>query len=175
MYVAREIVTLHGGEVCVEESKKNGARLSVTLPPPQHTESDPKATDENANKLPRVLVIDDDFSIRRLLNFVLEDEGYIVDSAVEGEAALERIRQQHPDLILLDMKMPGMDGWEFVRRYRELYDHQAPIMVFTAAQSAAERGAEVQAEDYIAKPFDLNDLIDRVTSILRDHVTIERI
>ncbi|HEX3721257.1 MAG TPA: response regulator [Nitrolancea sp.] len=175
LYVAREIVALHGGEVCVEESEKNGARLTVTLQPPPFTESDSGPIAENADSLPRILVIDDDFSIRRLLSFVLEDEGYIVDSAVEGEAALERIRQQHPDLILLDMKMPGMDGWQFVRRYRELYDHQAPIMVFTAAQSAAERGAEVQAEDYIAKPFDLNDLIDRVTAILRDHVTIERV
>jgi DNA-binding response OmpR family regulator len=113
----------------------------------------------------RVLVVDDEPNIRQVLVYVLEDEGYRVEEAQDGEAALELIRRQHPDVIILDMKMPGMDGWQFVRRYRELYDHQAPIIVLTAAQDAAKRGADVSADSYVPKPFDLDVLIERVSSI----------
>src|SRR4249919_1217256 len=109
--------------------------------------------------MPRVLVIDDDPSIRQVVGFVLTDEGYLVDEAPDGEVALEAIGRQHPDVILLDMKMPVMDGWEFARRYRELYNHRAPIVVVTAAQDAAQRGADVGADDFLAKPFDLDALV----------------
>ncbi len=115
----------------------------------------------------RVLVIDDERDIRQVLVYVLEDEGYQVDEAPDGEAALELIERQHPDVIILDMKMPGMDGWEFVRRYRERYDHQAPIIVLTAAQDAARRGADVSADGYVPKPFDLDVLTERVSAIVR--------
>jgi DNA-binding response OmpR family regulator len=64
------------------------------------------------------------------------------------------------------MKMPGMDGWEFVRRYRELYGHRAPIIVLTAAPDAAQRGADVSADSYVPKPFDLDVLLECVSSIL---------
>ncbi len=99
----------------------------------------------------------------------MSDEGYLVDEASDGERALEAIARHHPDLILLDMKMPVMDGWEFARRYRERYDHRAPIVVVTAATDAARRGADVEADDFLAKPFDLDDLIDRVGATMRSH------
>lgn len=114
----------------------------------------------------RVLVIDDDPSIRRVVGFVLSDEGYEVAEAAEGGAALAEIERAHPDLILVDMKMPGMDGWEFVARYRERYGRRAPIVVLTAAQDAARRGAAVDAEGYVAKPFDLDELAERVAAVL---------
>jgi PAS domain S-box-containing protein len=173
LYVVRGIVEMHGGEVRIEETGMDGARFTVMLPPSgNETRVDP--THDNQNDVPRVLVVDDDSSIRRLLGFVLEDEGFVVDSAVEGQAALDLIDRQHPDLILLDMKMPGMDGWEFVRHYRELYGHRAPIIVFTAAQNASQRGADVDADDYIAKPFDLTALIDHVTSIVGKNKAAKR-
>jgi len=113
----------------------------------------------------RVLVIDDDTSIRQLVAYALGDEGYEVEQASDGRAALELIDRQHPDIILLDMKMPGMDGWEFAKVYRELYDQQAPIIVITAAKDAAQRGSNVEAQSYLSKPFDLDALIGRVSTV----------
>ena len=117
--------------------------------------------------MPRILVIDDDPSIRQVVDYALTDEGYEVDLAPNGEAALAAIARQHPDVILLDMKMPVMDGWEFARRYRERYDHRAPIVAVTAAQDAAQRGADVGAEDYLAKPFDLAALVECIAVVIR--------
>lgn len=113
----------------------------------------------------RVLVIDDDTSIRQVIAYALADEGYQVDEASDGEAALDLVERQHPDIILLDMKMPGMDGWQFARLYRERYGHQAPIIVLTAAQDAAQRGWDVDAESYVSKPFELEVLVASVTAI----------
>lgn len=115
----------------------------------------------------RVLVIDDDPAIRQVIAYTLADEGYQVDAACDGQAALDLLEQRHPDVILLDMKMPGMDGWTFIRRYRERYDHRAPIVVLTAAHDAAQRRAEVGAESHVAKPFDLDVLIERVALLSR--------
>ena len=65
-----------------------------------------------------------------------------------------------PDLIVLDMRMPIMDGWEFARRYRELPGPHAPIIVFTAARDAGERASEIAADAYLSKPVSLDDLLD---------------
>ena len=114
-----------------------------------------------------VLVIDDDPAIRQVVTLTLADEGYKVETAADGRAGLALIAREHPDVILVDMKMPAMDGWEFVRIYRERYDHQAPIIVFTAARDAAQRGAAVNAESYLAKPFDLDTLLERVAALVK--------
>ena len=165
-----EIVESHGGEVQIEDTDMNGARFSV-MPQLTAEATSIELAPVNQSGPPRVLVVDDDSSIRRLLGYVLKDEGFAVKSAVEGNAALDLIDRQHPDLILLDMKMPGMDGWEFVQHYRERCGHRTPIIVFTAAQNASQRGADVDADDYIAKPFDLNALVDRVTAMVRNGTT----
>lgn len=115
----------------------------------------------------RVLVIDDDPSIRQVIAYALADEGYQVDEASDGEAALDLVGRQHPDIILLDMKMPGMDGWQFARLYREQYGHQAPIIVLTAAQDASQRGWDVSAESYVAKPFEIEVLVAQVSAIAK--------
>jgi two-component system, OmpR family, response regulator len=115
----------------------------------------------------RVLVIDDDPSIRQMVAYVLGDAGYHVTEASDGWAALELIGRQHPDLILLDMKMPGMDGWDFVQRYHTRYGEGVPIIVLTAALDAAQRGADVNAAAYVAKPFDLDVLVERVSALAR--------
>ncbi len=115
----------------------------------------------------RVLIVDDDATIRQMVAMVLDDEGYAVDQASDGEHALEVIEDESPDVILLDMKMPGMDGWEFSRRYRERYDDRAPIIVFTAARDAAKRGADIGAETVLSKPFDLDELVQTVETVLR--------
>jgi len=112
----------------------------------------------------RVLVVDDDPAIRRVIAYALSDEGHRVSEAEEGGAALLAIAREHPDIILLDMKMPGVDGWEFARRYRERYGEQAAIIVVTAAQDAAQRSAEIAADGFLAKPFDLDTLTERVAA-----------
>jgi two-component system chemotaxis response regulator CheY len=116
----------------------------------------------------RVLVIDDDPSIRQVVTYVLTDEGHEVAEAADGAAALAAIARQHPDVILLDMKMPGLDGWAFVERYRARYGRRAPIVVLTAAQDAARRAAEVEAEAHLAKPFDLDAVIELVAAFARE-------
>lgn len=113
----------------------------------------------------RVLVVDDEPDIRQVLAYVLGDEGYEVYEASDGHTALELIDREHPDIIILDMKMPGMDGWNFVRQYRERHDHRAAIIVLTAAQDAARRGADVDADGYVSKPFDLDVLVERVAAM----------
>lgn len=114
----------------------------------------------------RILVIDDDSSIRQVIAYALGDEGYQVDEASDGEAALESVGRRHPDLILLDMKMPGVDGWEFARLYRERYERLAPIIVLTAARDAAQRAADVNAVSYVPKPFDLDALLERISAVM---------
>lgn len=114
----------------------------------------------------RILVIEDDPAIRQVITYALSDEGYVVKEAANGRAALALVERQHPDLIILDMRMPEMDGWEFAQRYRARYAHRVPIIVLTAARDAAQRGGEIEAEGYVAKPFDLDDLVRQVTAIV---------
>jgi CheY-like chemotaxis protein len=106
----------------------------------------------------RVLVVDDDESIRELVEMALSSEGHHVTTASNGAAALEAIAISPPDVILLDMKMPVMDGWAFARAYRAAPGHHAPIVVVTAARDAASRAAEVAADGHLPKPFDLDQL-----------------
>jgi two-component system chemotaxis response regulator CheY len=107
----------------------------------------------------RLLVIDDDATIREMLDMVLTSEGYEVISAAHGAAGLAMLDRMRPHVILLDMKMPIMDGWEFLRRYRQRSDQSIPIVVLTAAQDDKRRAADVGAAAYLAKPFAIDDLI----------------
>ena len=117
-----------------------------------------------------MLVVEDDEAIRRLVSMTLFEHGYEVLSAANGAVALERVREHQPDVILLDMNMPIMDGWEFSRRYRELnvpapgvrQAAVAPVIVMTAAVAAQARAEQIGADDYVAKPFDLDELIEVV-------------
>ena len=112
---------------------------------------------------PRILVVDDDTSIRSFVEMALDSEGYVVSTATNGAQALAVTDQVQPDLILLDMRMPIMDGWTFARRYREKSSEpKAPIVVITAATDAGERAAEIQADGYLGKPFDLDELLGLV-------------
>lgn len=116
---------------------------------------------------PRVLVVDDDDSIRQIVSLLLSDEGYEVLAVAHGRAALAAIERYFvPDVILLDLRMPVMDGWEFARRYREQPSNQAPIIVFAAGLNPAEESAHLGAAGVVAKPFDVDDLLRAVRSLL---------
>jgi CheY-like chemotaxis protein len=106
--------------------------------------------------------VDDDETILSTVEFLLTDEGYPVVVAANGQEALTQIAAQAPCLILLDMKMPVMDGWAFASAYRGAPGPHAPIIVMTAAHDSRQRAAEIAADDVIAKPFDVNHLLDLV-------------
>ncbi len=106
-----------------------------------------------------ILVVDDDEIILSTVEFLLVDEGYSVLLASNGQEALACVEQQPPSLILLDMKMPIMDGWAFAAAYRSQPGPHAPIIVMTAAHEPADRARAVAAESYIAKPFDIDQLL----------------
>ena len=112
----------------------------------------------------RVLVVDDDASIRQFLHMALTDRGYHVVTAEHGRAALEAIAEAPPSLVLLDMRMPMMDGWSFAAAYRALPGPRAPVIVLTAARDAAAYASQIQADAFLAKPFTLSDLFRLVTT-----------
>ena len=106
-----------------------------------------------------VLVIEDDPDLLALLEMILQDAGHTVRTAPEGGAALSRVAEEMPGVILLDMRMPGMNGWEFAREFRARYGHACPIIVVTAAENARGRAEEIGAEGWLSKPFDLEDVL----------------
>lgn len=106
-----------------------------------------------------VLVVDDDRDLLDLMAFVLSAEKFAVKTAGDGREALGAVEQEMPDLILLDMKMPVMNGWEFAAEFQRLYDKRAPIVVVTAAENAERRAEEIGATGWISKPFDVSQLI----------------
>lgn len=114
-----------------------------------------------------ILVVDDDPDIRELLSLLLEQAGYRVVRARDGAEALERVGREMPGLILLDMTMPRMDGWQFAREFRQRHGGSVPIAVVTAAQDARRRAREVGAEGYLGKPFDLEAVLSLVARLLR--------
>jgi CheY-like chemotaxis protein len=109
-----------------------------------------------------ILVVDDDHAIREFIRLGLEDVGYEVVVATDGAEALEAIRQRQPRLILLDMRMPGMNGWEFAEQYRGALSPQAPIVMMTAGRDAQAKASEIGAAGWLGKPFDLDQLVTTV-------------
>jgi len=115
-----------------------------------------------------ILLVDDDPGLTSALRRTLAYEGYHVSVAPNGESALARIRQQPPDLILLDLMLPGIDGLEICRRLRSAGE-QMGILMLTARDSVADRvsGLEIGADDYLIKPFASEELLARIKALLR--------
>lgn len=113
---------------------------------------------------PLLLVVDDDADLRAFLALALRGAGYRVEEAWNGEVALSAIRVERPALILLDMRMPVMDGWAFCAALRAEDPAPPPIVVMTAAADPAKRAAEVRADGWLPKPFEYRTLIDIVAS-----------
>jgi DNA-binding response OmpR family regulator len=115
----------------------------------------------------KILVVDDKAELRKLLKSYLAEEGYEVVSAADGQEALFAARHEKPDLILLDLMMPEMGGFEFMRSYRRSSD--TPIIVLTARLEENEKvlGLELGADDYVTKPFSMRELAARVRAVLR--------
>ncbi len=114
-----------------------------------------------------ILVVDDTASLRRMMQSYLTQEGFHVVTAADGQEALMVARQEQPDLILLDLMMPNMGGYEFIRAYNK--DGHAPIIVLTAKLEESDKvlGLELGADDYVTKPFSPRELTARVRAVLR--------
>jgi DNA-binding response OmpR family regulator len=115
----------------------------------------------------RVLVIDDDGDVRALVVGLLERAGYEVNEASDGRDGLRAVFSDRPDLVLLDVTMPGLDGWGTLERIRELTD--VPVLMVTARSDELEkvRGLKAGADDYLTKPFGRQELLARVEALLR--------
>ncbi len=115
----------------------------------------------------KILVVDDEKPISDIVKFNLTKEGYEVHTAYDGEEALEKVTEVEPDLILLDLMLPKMDGLEVAREVRKNYD--MPIIMVTAKDSEIDKvlGLELGADDYVTKPFSNRELIARVKANLR--------
>lgn len=114
-----------------------------------------------------ILVVDDDLNLRRMVRVYLEQEGYRVVEAANGRDALFTARYEKPDLVLLDLMMPEMGGYEFIRHFTQESD--APIIVLTAKLEESDKvvGLELGADDYVTKPFGVQELIARIRAVLR--------
>lgn len=114
-----------------------------------------------------ILVVDDKANVRTLVRDYLTEEGFHVSTADSGQNALYAARHDKPDLILLDIMMPEMDGYEFIRVYRKEAD--TPVILLTAKLEESDKviGLELGADDYVTKPFGMRELVARINTVLR--------
>jgi len=115
----------------------------------------------------RILIVEDDPAILKVLQRGLSYEGYLVDIATDGRTGLNLARDHHPDLVILDWMLPGMDGLEVCRRLRT--GGSLPILMLTAKDTVQDRvqGLDAGADDYLVKPFNLDELLARMRALLR--------
>lgn len=115
----------------------------------------------------KILVVDDEPKIVEMLRGYLRQSGFAVIEAFDGKQALDRFKMEHPDLVILDLMLPEIDGLEVARTIRKTSD--TPIIMLTARTEALDRvlGLEIGADDYVPKPFDVRELVARVRAVLR--------
>ena len=115
----------------------------------------------------KILVVDDDLNICELLKLYLENDGYVVYTANDGKQAVDMFKNKTPDLVLLDIMLPKMDGWQVCREIRKTSG--VPIIMLTAKGETIDKvlGLELGADDYVVKPFDTKEVMARVKAVLR--------
>jgi two-component system, OmpR family, KDP operon response regulator KdpE len=120
-----------------------------------------------------ILVVDDEPQIRRVLRATLSSHGYVIREVKSGEEALEALREERPDLILLDVNMPGMGGIEAAREIRSMCD--APIIMLTVRSAERDKvlALDAGADDYVTKPFGIEELLARIRAALRRHAPVD--
>ncbi len=119
----------------------------------------------------KILIVDDDINICELLRLYLEKDGFQPEIVTDGLAALEAFNSFKPDLVLLDIMLPGLDGWQICREIRKT--SQTPIIMITAKGETFDKvlGLELGADDYITKPFETKEVIARIKAVLRRSVS----
>jgi len=125
----------------------------------------------------KVLIVEDEHDLVRLIRYNLEKEGFRVSSVTDGSLVMAELRREEPDVLVLDLMLPGMDGLEICRQVRR-HDRYAgiPILMLTARSGEADRvvGLELGADDYVTKPFSMRELVARIRALLRRHEAIPR-
>ena len=119
------------------------------------------------NSPARILIVDDEPSITEFVSYAMQKEGYQTETASDGEEALRKIEEQHFDLFILDIMLPGIDGYELCRRIRARMS--TPILFLSARDTELNKvvGLELGADDYLAKPFGVRELLARTRALLR--------
>ena len=114
-----------------------------------------------------ILLVDDDPNIRQLVRLYLEKEGFDVTEADRGDTALKEFKAAPPNLMLLDVMLPGMDGWQVCREVHKVSN--IPIIMLTAKDETFDKvlGLELGADDYVVKPFDAKELVARIKAVIR--------
>lgn len=114
-----------------------------------------------------IMVVDDQSSVRQLLQDYLTEQGFRVVSAADGQTALYMARHEQPDLVLLDVMMPKMDGYQFLRQFR--LERRTPVIIVTAREDETDAvlGLDLGADDYVTKPFRMRELLARIRAVLR--------
>lgn len=120
-----------------------------------------------------ILVIDDDKNILEIVKLYLNKEGYAVKTGERGDTALELFREAKPDLVVLDVMLPGMDGWAVLNQIRE--ESETPVIMLTAKGDTLDRvqGLDLGADDYMVKPFDAKELLARIKAVMRRAIGTE--
>lgn len=170
--ICKALVEAHGGQIGVGEASGGGAEVWFTIPAVPGAEV-PGIVGHQEGLVHRsggtlhVLVIDDDPALRRMLDRSLSDAGYAVQTAIEAQSALDAIATNPPDLILLDLMLPGIDGFDLCQQLREWTN--VPIIMLTARASEQDivRGIQLGADDYLTKPFYMSELLVRMEAVLR--------
>ncbi len=118
--------------------------------------------------MPTILIVEDEHAVARGIEYALQQEGYTVALARSGEDGLEAAVSQAPDLVVLDVRLPGIDGFEVLRRMRAA-GSKAPVLMLTARDDEVDKviGLELGADDYVTKPFGLRELLSRIKALLR--------
>jgi signal transduction histidine kinase len=158
LFVSHEIVAQHGGRFEVQSELGKGSTFAFRLP----------LADQQRQRARRtILLVDDDEEILAATGHVLREWGYAVEEARDGAAALEQVQQKRPDLMLVDLMMPVMDGWTLIGKLRkDKLAEGVPIAVFSADRQARERAEELKADATLRKPFELDELQGLVERLL---------
>ncbi|HWH31192.1 MAG TPA: response regulator, partial [Egibacteraceae bacterium] len=117
--------------------------------------------------MPKLMIVEDEPPLREALVYALESEGFAVVACDRGDTAVERFERERPDLVLLDVMLPGLSGVEVCKRIR--LTHATPIIMLTARDTEIDTvvGLEVGADDYVTKPFSVRELVARIRAVLR--------
>jgi len=150
--------------VSVKKQKRYCKPVEVIMIESKMSQSE---TDEKKDKIYNILAVDDETQVTLVLKRVLEQEGYIVTTSNDGYAALATVIDSPPDLVILDINMPGINGYQVLRRIRE--EHDIPVIMLSANQDVSyiDNTIGLGADDYIRKPFHLRELSARVKAKLR--------
>jgi DNA-binding response OmpR family regulator/anti-sigma regulatory factor (Ser/Thr protein kinase) len=170
--ICKSLIEAHGGQIWIDDSYTAGTAISFSLPAIPAEDSTQNAN--GVNLLARevvgathVLVVDDDPALRRILDSGLQDAGYQVRTVVEAQAAIEAVTQHTFDIILLDLMLPGVDGFTLCKQLREWTNLPIIMLTARAAEQDIVHGLQAGADDYVTKPFRLNELIARIEAVLR--------